>query len=184
MCGTPGQSGFPGVHPMVAHHTPAARDRNLKPKDAVSGMVQPACHGLRGQVPRAGVSWGLWHGQGAVLGPWGGLRASREAAAVRGGGGAGPRGRPDAAGADGIGRGGGEANRAKEGGDREVSQESLRIMRRFQVLAFPKEPELAPSWAAGVARDGKKMGETAPTEAVGCMIDSGQKAKTEILVEA
>ena len=28
-------------------------------------------------------------------------------------------------------------------------------MRHFQVFAYPEEPELAPSWAAGVARDGK-----------------------------
>jgi hypothetical protein len=39
-------------------------------------------------------------------------------------------------------------------GDGEVYAKSLE-MRHFQVLAYPVEPELAPSWAAGVARDGK-----------------------------
>ena len=28
-------------------------------------------------------------------------------------------------------------------------------LRQFQVFTYPEEPELAPSWAAGVARDGK-----------------------------
>ena len=34
-----------------------------------------------------------------------------------------------------------------------------------------------PSWAAGVAQDGKDL-EKAPMEAVGCIIGGGQKAKT------
>jgi len=51
--------------------------------------------------------------------------------------------------------GGGEANRAEEGGDGEVSERPFG-MRRFQVFAYLEEPELAASWAAGVARDGKE----------------------------
>jgi hypothetical protein len=35
-----------------------------------------------------------------------------------------------------------------------LSEKSLE-MRRSQVFPYPEEPELAPSWAAGVARDGK-----------------------------
>jgi hypothetical protein len=85
-----------------------------------------------------------------------------------------------AAGAHRIGRGR-EANWAQEGGDGEVSEKPLE-MRHFQVLTYPEEPELAPSWAAGVARDGK-MRQTAPMGAVGCTIDGGQDGKTEILVE-
>jgi hypothetical protein len=50
------------------------------------------------------------------------------------------------------GSGKGEPNRAKEGGDGEVSEKSFE-MRHFQVFAYPEEPELALSWAAGVARD-------------------------------
>ena len=59
------------------------------------------------------------------------------------------------AGASRIGCGGeGEANRAKKGGDGEVSEKSLG-MRYFQAFAHLEEPEVAPSWAAGVARDGR-----------------------------
>ena len=35
-----------------------------------------------------------------------------------------------------------------------MSEKSLK-MRHFQVFAYPEEPDLAPSCAAGVARDGK-----------------------------
>ena len=49
---------------------------------------------------------------------------------------------------------GGEANRAKGGGDGEVSEKSPE-MRHFRVLAYPEEPELAPSRSAEVARDEK-----------------------------
>lgn len=53
-------------------------------------------------------------------------------------------------------------------------------MKPFLVFPYPEEAGLAHSWAAGVARDGKDK-KTAPTEAVGCTIDGGQEAKTEIL---
>jgi hypothetical protein len=36
-----------------------------------------------------------------------------------------------------------------------VSEKPLEI-RHFQVFTYLEEPELVPSWAAGVARDGKK----------------------------
>lgn len=45
-------------------------------------------------------------------------------------------------------------NRAKEEGDEEVSERSVE-MTRFQIFAFRDEPELALSWAGGVARDGR-----------------------------
>ena len=35
-----------------------------------------------------------------------------------------------------------------------MSEKSLE-MRHFRVFTYPEEPELAPSWAAGVARSGK-----------------------------
>jgi hypothetical protein len=54
-------------------------------------------------------------------------------------------------------------------------------MRHFQVLTYPEEPELAPSRAAGVARDGTNE-RTAAIKAVGCTIDGSQEAKTEIPV--
>ena len=54
-------------------------------------------------------------------------------------------------------------------------EKSLEV-RHFRVSPYPEEPELAPCWAAGVARDGK-MRETAPTEAVGCTIEGGREAK-------
>ena len=54
-------------------------------------------------------------------------------------------------------------------------------MSQFPVFACPEEPELAPFWAAGVARDGRNE-RNAPTEAVGSIIASGQEAKTEFLV--
>jgi hypothetical protein len=47
---------------------------------------------------------------------------------------------------------------------------------------YSEEAELGPSWVAGVARDGRNERETAPREAVECIIDGGQEAKTEILV--
>jgi hypothetical protein len=40
-------------------------------------------------------------------------------------------------------------------GGQEAIMEILVEMRQFQVFTYPEEPELAPSWAAGVARDGK-----------------------------
>jgi hypothetical protein len=54
-------------------------------------------------------------------------------------------------------------------------------MRHLQVFTYPEEPEVAPSWAAGVARD-EKMRQTAPMKAVGFTIEDGQEAKMEILV--
>jgi hypothetical protein len=77
MCGTPWQSGFPGVHPMVTHHGLAARGRPLDSKDAVGGMVQPACHGLGNQVPCQSAG-GAQRGSGATT--WG-ARPYHEAAA-------------------------------------------------------------------------------------------------------
>jgi hypothetical protein len=65
-------------------------------------------------------------------------------------------------------------------GDGEVCDKSLE-MRHFQVFTHPEKPELAASWAAGVARM-EKMRETAPTEEAGCIMASGQQAKTGILV--
>jgi hypothetical protein len=35
-----------------------------------------------------------------------------------------------------------------------VSEKPLE-MRHFQALTYPEEPELAPFWAAGIARDGQ-----------------------------
>jgi hypothetical protein len=46
-------------------------------------------------------------------------------------------------------------------------------MTQFLVFPFPEEAELAPSWAAGVARDGKDE-KNGPTEAVGCTSDAGK----------
>jgi hypothetical protein len=60
-----------------------------------------------------------------------------------------------------------------------VYEKSLE-MRHFLVFHYPEEARLAPSWAAGVARDGK-MRKTGPMGEVGCTIDGGQEAKTEIL---
>ena len=55
-------------------------------------------------------------------------------------------------------------------------------MRHFRVFPCPEEPELAPSWA-GVAQDGKNLKEKALTEAIGCTIEGGRKAETEIPVD-
>lgn len=47
------------------------------------------------------------------------------------------------------------ASRQGEGtGGEEVYEKSLEI-RHFRVFAYPEEAELAPSWDAAVARDGK-----------------------------
>lgn len=50
-------------------------------------------------------------------------------------------------------------------------------MRHFRVSTYPKEPFLGRRGRSGW----KKMKETAPTEAVGCIVDGGQEAKTAIL---
>ena len=50
-------------------------------------------------------------------------------------------------------------------------------MKHFRVFTYPDEPLPRLPKSLGVRR----MKETAPTEAVGCMIDSGQEAKTGIL---
>ena len=47
---------------------------------------------------------------------------------------------------------------------------------------MPEEADLAPSWAAGVVRDGKDE-NTVPTEEVGRMLAGGQEGKMEILAE-
>ena len=50
------------------------------------------------------------------------------------------------------------------------------------VFPYPEEAGLAPSWAAGVVRDGKD--ETmVPTEAGGCILPGGSEGKIEILAE-
>jgi len=62
--------------------------------------------------------------------------------------------------------------RSKEGG--------VLKMRHVRVSPYPEEAGLAlpgPPESFGTER----MKETAPTEAVGCIIDGGQEAKTEIL---
>lgn len=53
-------------------------------------------------------------------------------------------------------------------------------MRHFRVFRARRRQSWSLSWAAEVARDGKDK-KTAPMEAVGCTIDGGQEAKTEIL---
>ncbi len=60
-----------------------------------------------------------------------------------------------------------------------MSEKALE-MRRFQVYTYPEEPDLAPSWVAGVLRDGE-IRETTPMQAVGRIIDAARMAKTEIL---
>jgi hypothetical protein len=59
-----------------------------------------------------------------------------------------------------------------------VSEKSLE-MRQFQVLAYPEKPELAPSRAAGVARDGKDN-RNGSNGGGWCTIGGGQEAKSEI----
>ena len=54
------------------------------------------------------------------------------------------------------------------------------IIERFPFLQYPVVAELAPSSAAGVARDGRDE-TTAPTEAIRFTIDASQEAKMEIL---
>jgi len=61
-----------------------------------------------------------------------------------------------------------------------VYEKSLE-MRHFRVFHYPKEAEPAACWPARVGRDGKHE-KTAPTEAVGCIIQGGQEVKTELLV--
>ncbi len=53
--------------------------------------------------------------------------------------------------------------------------------RQFLVFPYPEEAGLAPSWAAGVVRDGKDE-RMVPTEAVGCTVPGGWEGKMEILV--
>jgi hypothetical protein len=48
----------------------------------------------------------------------------------------------------------GEPGRAKDGADAEVDENSLEI-KPFEVLTYPEEPELAPCWAAELAREGQ-----------------------------
>ena len=62
-----------------------------------------------------------------------------------------------------------------------MSEKSLK-MRHFQAFAHLEEPGVAPSWAAGVARD-EKIRQTTPMESVGCTIVLRQAAKKEILDE-
>ena len=51
------------------------------------------------------------------------------------------------------------------------------------VFPYREEAELAPSWAGGVAGDGKDE-KTAHTEAIGRTIDGGQEAKMETLLQS
>src|SRR5450756_1533394 len=55
-------------------------------------------------------------------------------------------------------------------------------MRHFWDFRARARQSWSPSSAAGVARDGKD-GKNAPTEAIGRIIDCGQEAKMEILVD-
>jgi hypothetical protein len=48
-------------------------------------------------------------------------------------------------------------------------------------MRTPEEPELAPSRAAGVARD-KEMRETAPMGEVGSILEGSREAGTEVPV--
>jgi hypothetical protein len=58
--------------------------------------------------------------------------------------------------------------------------EKLPEIRQFRVLLYPEEPELAPPGPPGSFGMGKTR-KPALKEAVGCIIDGGQEAKTEIL---
>ena len=53
-------------------------------------------------------------------------------------------------------------------------------MRQLLVFPYPEEAGLAPSWAAGIVRDGKDE-KTVPTEAVGRMLARGQEGRMEIV---
>ncbi len=53
-------------------------------------------------------------------------------------------------------------------------------MKHFRVLPHPEEPELPLLEGVRIAGAGK-VKKTAPTEAVGCIIAVGHKAKTGIL---
>jgi hypothetical protein len=53
-------------------------------------------------------------------------------------------------------------------------------MRQFLGFPYPEEAGLAPSWPAGVARDGKDE-KTAPTEAMGSILAGGREGEMEIL---
>jgi hypothetical protein len=64
-CRTPGPALVSRLPtPWAAHHSLAARGRNLEPEGAASGMVRPACHGLGGPgaLPKCpgglGTAWG------------------------------------------------------------------------------------------------------------------------------
>ena len=52
-------------------------------------------------------------------------------------------------------------------------------MRQFLVFPYPEEVGLAPSWAAGVVRDGKDE-KMVPTEAVVFMLAGSREGKMEI----
>jgi hypothetical protein len=54
-------------------------------------------------------------------------------------------------------------------------------MRQFLVFPYPEEAGLAPSWAAGIVRDGNDE-KIVPTEAVESMLAGGWEGKMEILV--
>jgi hypothetical protein len=70
----------------------------------------------------------------------------------------------------------------KEGGwDGEVFEKSL-AKRHLRLFLYPEEADLAPSRAAGVARDAKNE-SYAPPEAVWMYNHLVQKAKTEIPVK-
>ncbi len=53
-------------------------------------------------------------------------------------------------------------------------------LRHFPVFPYPEEAELAPSWAAELAREGKDE-ENGFSGGIGCRIDGVQDAKKEIL---
>jgi hypothetical protein len=59
-----------------------------------------------------------------------------------------------------------------------VSEELLE-MRYFRVLLYPEGPGLAPPGPPESFGIGK-LGETAPKEAVGCILDAGHDGRKEI----
>ncbi|MGD0499676.1 MAG: hypothetical protein ABSC23_14710 [Bryobacteraceae bacterium] len=73
------------------------------------------------------------------------------------------------------------SNRSKEGGAGGVYEKSPEIM-HFQVVSYPEEAELARPGLPESFRL-EEMRKTAPENAVGSTIDSGQDGKMEILVE-